>query len=54
MSQLLAQGRGSILEAMLSTDAIVRYVETGEIASLSPGDKDLVPGRSRNRAQASA
>jgi len=43
ITQVMAKDRGSVLDAMLVTDAIVRFVETGEIVGLSPGDDERAP-----------
>ena len=50
MSQLIAQKSGSVINCMLICDAIVLYVETGEIAALSPGDAALSPRRRDRQA----
>ena len=52
MGQLLSLRAGSVQDAMLMCDAIVRYIESGEIANLSPGDAALqTRGRERHVAR---
>jgi hypothetical protein len=40
ITKLLAKDRGTVMDAMLVADAIVRFVETGEIIGLSPAEED--------------
>lgn len=40
MTQLLAKRALTVLDAILITDAIVRFLETGEIVGLSPGNDE--------------